>query len=273
MYIGLNEGCDLVDNPMKRTLLALGLMKGDIVDDWVNVIHAWINAQNAPDDPNTNHVQVPSTDPIYWTHFVTEFNQAFEDSAEKQNAQTWLHSIHMEGRDLDSYLTKFHTLAAKAGYGLNKEGTLNLIRCGLPAELGKEIIRRENPQTWNEWERAAHNEHDVWLKLKSLYPSFTPKKEKSHFGRTEGEWHCTFKGKGHYTHPNNRTVPMNTSIDRINRTMTDDEKTRMMKEGRCFQCGNKGHMSKGCPTCSSNPPPTPPMPPPPTLAMSNVLGR
>jgi predicted nucleic acid-binding Zn-ribbon protein len=160
----------------------------------------------------------------------------------------------MEGRDLDSYLTKFHTLAAKAGYGLNEEGTLNLMRRGLPAELGKEIIRRENPQMWNEWERAAHNEHDVWLKLKSLYPSFTPKKEKFHFGRTEGEWHCTFKGKGHYTHPNNRMVPMDTSVDCINRTMTDDEKTRMIREGRCFQCGNKGHMSKGCPTCSSNPP-------------------
>ena len=36
---GLNEGCDMVDNPMKKTLLALGFLKGDVVDDWVDVQH------------------------------------------------------------------------------------------------------------------------------------------------------------------------------------------------------------------------------------------
>ena len=34
----------------------------------------------------------------------------------------------------------------------------------------------------------------------------------------------------------------------INRTLTEEEKTTMLKEGRCFRCGNKGHMSKACPT-------------------------
>ena len=39
----------------------------------------------------------------------------------------------------------------------------------------------------------------------------------------------------------------------INRTLTEEEKTTMMKEGRCFRCGNKGHMSKACPTRPSPP--------------------
>ena len=34
----------------------------------------------------------------------------------------------------------------------------------------------------------------------------------------------------------------------INCTLTEEEKTTMMKEGRCFRCSNKGHMSKVCPT-------------------------
>ena len=64
----------MVDNLMKKTLLALGFLKGDVVDNWVNMQHNWINEQCAPTDPATNHIQVPSTDPIYWTYFITEFN-------------------------------------------------------------------------------------------------------------------------------------------------------------------------------------------------------
>ena len=39
IYFELNEGCDMEDNPMKKTLLALGFLKGDVVNDWVNVQH------------------------------------------------------------------------------------------------------------------------------------------------------------------------------------------------------------------------------------------
>jgi hypothetical protein len=140
MYFGLNIRNELVDNPMKKTLLALGHLRGELVDNWVDVQHNWINEQNAPTNPLTNHVQVPSTDNIYWTHFITEFNQAFANSTEKQNAMAKLHTLCMEGKDLDFYLTKFCTLAAKAGYGLNEEGTINLLRHGLPDQLAKEII-------------------------------------------------------------------------------------------------------------------------------------
>ena len=63
----------MVDNPMKKTLLALGFLKGDVVDDWVDVQHNWINEQRAPTDPNTNHVQVPSTDLIVTIRLISYF--------------------------------------------------------------------------------------------------------------------------------------------------------------------------------------------------------
>ena len=40
-------------------------------------------------------------------------------------------------------------------------------------------------------------------------------------------------------------------VDCINASLTDDEKLQLMKEGRCFRCKNKGHMSKACPTRTS----------------------
>ena len=107
--------------------------------------HNWINEQCAPTDPATNHVQVPSTDLIYWTYFITEFNQAYVDSVKKQNMAAELHRIHMQGIDLDSYVARFWTLAAKLGYRLNEEGTLNLFWWELPDALGKAIISNHNP--------------------------------------------------------------------------------------------------------------------------------
>jgi hypothetical protein len=252
MYFRLNAGNELVDNPMKKTLLALSHVRGKLVDDWVDIQHNWINEQNAPTDPLTGHVQVPSTSNIYWTHFITEFNQAFANSTEKQTATAKLHTLHMEGRNLDSYLAKFHTLAGKAGYGLNEEGTLNLLRRGLPEPLAKEIIKSDNPQTYNEWEVAAHKHHDIWMRLSSLYPS---KGQKTKFGKTEGQWRRTFAPKPQ-TMPkkSDGVVPMQVDPPGwINHTLTNEEKTHLMKEGRCFRCSNKGHMSRTCPT---RPPPS-----------------
>ena len=97
----------------------------------------------------------------------------------------------------------------------------------------------------------AHAEHNVRLRLSSLYPK---KQEKMKFGRTESEWHRSFKPKGQsHGKGSSGTVPM--VVDPpgwINHTLTEEEKTTMMKEGRCFRCGNKGHMSKACPTCPSS---------------------
>jgi len=38
---------------------------------------------------------------------------------------------------------------------------------------------------------------------------------------------------------------------RANTTMTEDEKTRRIKEGKCFQCDQKGHISCNCPQKSN----------------------
>jgi hypothetical protein len=65
MYFGLNARNELIDNPRKKTLLTLGHHRGGIVDDWVDIQHNWMNEQNAPSDPQTSHVQVDSTNPIY----------------------------------------------------------------------------------------------------------------------------------------------------------------------------------------------------------------
>ena len=70
------------------------------------------------------------------------------------------------------------------------------------------------------------------------------------FGRTESKWCRSFKPKGQsHGRGSGGAVPIVVDpLGWINCTLTEEEKTTMMKEGRCFRCSNKGHMSKACPT-------------------------
>jgi Zinc knuckle len=50
-----------------------------------------------------------------------------------------------------------------------------------------------------------------------------------------------------------------TSNPRQTRRLTEEERTKLLKEGRCFRCGKQGHISKACPDkgkqqASNNPP-------------------
>jgi hypothetical protein len=36
--------------------------------------------------------------------------------------------------------------------------------------------------------------------------------------------------------------------------LTDSERTRMIRQGLCFQCGDHGHISKNCPSKGNNQP-------------------
>jgi hypothetical protein len=43
-------------------------------------------------------------------------------------------------------------------------------------------------------------------------------------------------------------------IDRVRaRQITTDERTELMKAGKCFTCRKQGHLSRNCPQCPSRP--------------------
>ena len=43
---------------------------------------------------------------------------------------------------------------------------------------------------------------------------------------------------------NNSVIPM--AVDAIRTPLTDDERSRLRAEGRCFYCRQKGHMTNQC---------------------------
>ncbi|KAH8979024.1 hypothetical protein EDB83DRAFT_2327240 [Lactarius deliciosus] len=86
----LNEDHEIMINPYKRTLLALSLIHGPAVNDWVD-------SQDQEAERLMNHPTNPvlRTDPILWTLFETAFKAAWTDTLSKQNTYQQLMNLEM----------------------------------------------------------------------------------------------------------------------------------------------------------------------------------
>ena len=66
----------------------------------------------------------------------------------------------------------------------------------------------------------------------------------SAFGRSN--WSLRFINETRATTSTTEPTPMDIG-NMHNKRLTDAERTTFLKEGKCFRCGEKGHMAKNCP--------------------------
>jgi hypothetical protein len=107
------------------------------------------------------------TDEVLWTEFETDFQRAYTNSTEQLDMYQSIKHLRMNGKDLDTYVAMFKTLARKANYDLDAIGTLDIFQEGLPRHLWEKIIGRDTtPDTFQEWVSAAQKEQQKFLVLK-----------------------------------------------------------------------------------------------------------
>src|SRR6266571_9454416 len=102
----------------------LSYIRGPLVDDWVDEQVEWL----------MNQVQtgVAHAEENLWRTIEVRFRQAYTDMAERVKAQNQLREFRMKGDDVNTYISKFQSLARKAGYTLNENVTLGLFADRLP---------------------------------------------------------------------------------------------------------------------------------------------
>jgi hypothetical protein len=71
-------------------------------------------------------------------------------------------------------------------------------------------------------------------------------------GQREGNTPTRFQPRGAYQRPQRPRDPDAMDVDVIQgqgqgQRMTDDERQRLIQEGRCFFCKERGHLSNACP--------------------------
>ena len=251
LHLGLNDNHEIMTTPYLRTMYALSLIKGPLVNDWVN-------------DQVTDLRQkvtrlanpIGRDDNILWTAFETAFTNAFTDTAKAQNAHAALEQLTMRGDDLDTYISTFRHLARDAGYDLTDQAVHHMFGRGLGRNLLYNVLKRETqPTTMAEWEDAARAEKRKKARMQAM---INPQKQRYRWVAPQVRNRSYHNGshRNDRRHPNDIPVPMDVDtpvFTQVNRAYTEEDKNRHKQEGRCFRCSKRGHMARDCPDRKEQP--------------------
>jgi hypothetical protein len=121
----MNENNEMFHSSYLHINLALSLIRGPNVDDWVQAQIEELCRRLAPGGGFTWDQEA------LWTDFRNTFTVAFTNTTERLWAVTALHDLKMKGDDLDTYVAWFCALGRKAGHSLDNPGTMDNFARGL----------------------------------------------------------------------------------------------------------------------------------------------
>jgi Retrotransposon gag protein len=146
IYKIMNPLADVMKQPYAHVAMALSLIRGPKVNDWVD-------EQLKELEQKTR--MISRSDETLWTDFEVAFATAFTNTAKKDAYQKLKH-LKMNDELVDDYITAFNSLAAKAGWELNNAGTIDAFHSGLrPGTLNAIMNRDVWPETMAQWQQAA----------------------------------------------------------------------------------------------------------------------
>ena len=169
-----------------------------------------------------------------YTAFRKDLSEAFAAFDTPGDALDQMKNLRMKNDDsADEHIAKFKTLLAESRLDENSAAVIDLFRETLTIPLQKRIFTLESPPTtfqdWCKW--AIKLDHN-WKKMQRV------------LGRTNQN---NNKGKGQarkFYFQKKEKNPDAMDVD----ALSMDERTKLMKEGRCFTCQLTGHLSRDCPT-------------------------
>ncbi|KAK1223192.1 hypothetical protein PQX77_013931 [Marasmius sp. AFHP31] len=154
-----------------------------------------------------------------WGDLRHQLREDFKPHDWEETAEQKLDSLRQTGdlADIDEFNKAFNELAGDSEH--NDAGLKLFYKQGINPALKATIDRfKVIPMTLEGWQKASVQKYNDWVRLKA--------KEKASAANTSRNTVSTPGGR-----------------------LTPEEYTMYMKEGRCFDCGQKGHM-RNSPDCS-----------------------
>ena len=244
IYTLLNKDTVVMRQAFSKVMLFLTFIKGPNVQEWVGSQVGWLG----------RHIlaEARKTDQHLSDTVMDSFSTAFTDTMSLQRAKVEFQFIKMEGGDLDTYIAKFKRLARIARYDLQDQMVLDRFGSSLTLELYIAIVNGpDKPRNWTEWTCSAQKYQQKYLLICSSLGMRNPKDSNLHKKpQTAEQWKAAWKSQGKKDPDTMDTTPGCTRARKIDA----DERTELMKAGKCFTCKKQGHLSHNCP---QRPPPCP----------------
>ena len=215
LYLLRGNVCDL----SQRVIITLNHIRGERVNGWVASKMRWLGTVS--NDPDLLRGQ------DIWSAFKEDFLTEFAYPVERVKARKEIEEIKMEGIDLDAYIHNFCVLAHRAQYNLNAFYTIHLFLQGLPPNLVRCCVDRDKLSTFSDWVGAARKYRLKYRLILSILNAPPLSNEEAFAVR---------RAQG--------TAAREPSVQQ--RALTQEDMIRYRREGRCFRCGQHGHISKRC---------------------------
>ena len=167
--------------------------------------------------------------------FKHDLQQAFNPYDAPGDALEKMKMLRMKPNDsIDEHVAKFKMLVTSSGLGKTSAAVIDLFRETLPLQLQRRILLLETPPAdldkWYDWAIKLHHQWKRMQRVLERETKTTSKKTYPNVGRR-------FNFQKQTRDPNAMDVD----------ALTIEERSSLMKEGRCFNCRKTGHLAKECP--------------------------
>jgi Retrotransposon gag protein len=190
IYKIMNPLANVMKQPYVHITMALSLIRGPKVDEWVD--------EQLKELEWKTHT-TPRNDEMLWTDFKAAFTSAFTDTAKKEDAYQKLKHLRMKDELVDNYITMFNSLAAKVGWELTNARTIDAFQSGLRPGMLSAIMNWDTwPDTMPQWQQVARDKVQKYLAKKailSFHPQMGNQGNQGNLG-TRNQWQRRFGQRG-----------------------------------------------------------------------------
>ena len=90
-----------------------------------------------------------------YQQFIANFRAHFMDSQKAQRARIELQTLKMTWPEIDEYISKFKSIAHKAGYNPADHNTMQQFLQGLPQSIGQKVLKDTTVEMYDQMKKKA----------------------------------------------------------------------------------------------------------------------